>query len=608
MPSSAVNIALRGKQDILSKRMGCISGGSIIRKLRTAYFGSAFRIRRDRDNVELDIGFAGKNTDLATVLSHTIQTKTIVNLLGTDGNFTTDTDVDGLGDGWVATDATVSMASNEQTFTATATSGNIKYNKTGLTSGHKLYACCYVKATAAASKIQLIGIDGTPYHSGGGSYEFLSGTTTLGVTYNELKIRDLRTSAWTDVNVKLVHMFDLTAIFGSGNEPSKIEMDSFMRTHAYLESESGTVGNAYVTIIYDQIDGYSLVQTTAANQPAIVLSGALVTSPSGVAELLPDASNDALFGVLPVSTTLNVSFGSWSDCQGYEIITQSSGSTYFPAGSSGLQLPAMSEFAYFTGPVPTKYLNGLKAICMSDLHADDLFRLRFYTAGAKTLSVTESGSGITFIDKSGTQNTSYSRTVNAFDWVVVRATTPSGITYIGFSSKDLSGCLYSIGFNNMSNIQNFYITQDKFTGKIPNINLNTALKEISVNSNAFTGRLPDIRLNTNLTLWQSSTNKTFGSIQDLTYNTALVSYFAVVDNLTSFSGGTCSNTLGTFRVDDNLLTQSAVDAILAAFVAAGRASGTRVLNLGGTGNATPSAAGLADKATLVSRGWTVTTN
>jgi hypothetical protein len=37
-------------------------------------------------------------------------------------------------------------------------------------------------------------------------------------------------------------------------------------------------------------------------------------------------------------------------------------------------------------------------------------------------------------------------------------------------------------------------------------------------------------------------------------------------------------------------------------------SGTRTLNLGGTGNASPSVAGLASASTLATRGWTVTHN
>jgi len=72
--------------------------------------------------------------------------------------------------------------------------------------------------------------------------------------------------------------------------------------------------------------------------------------------------------------------------------------------------------------------------------------------------------------------------------------------------------------------------------------------------------------------------------------------------------GYISNSLGDFRAENNLLTANAVNAILAAFVLANKTTGTRILNLGGTGNASPTGQGITDKATLISRGWTVTTN
>jgi hypothetical protein len=64
---------------------------------------------------------------------------------------------------------------------------------------------------------------------------------------------------------------------------------------------------------------------------------------------------------------------------------------------------------------------------------------------------------------------------------------------------------------------------------------------------------------------------------------------------------------GRFAFTSNALSQVCVDAILArAVAAAGYVSGSLLLS-GGT-NSTPSAGGLADKATLVGRGVTVTNN
>lgn len=61
-----------------------------------------------------------------------------------------------------------------------------------------------------------------------------------------------------------------------------------------------------------------------------------------------------------------------------------------------------------------------------------------------------------------------------------------------------------------------------------------------------------------------------------------------------------------YSFNNNALSEATVDHILAKFAAATGVNGTLYIN-GGT-NATPSAAGLASKATLVGRGWTVNHN
>jgi hypothetical protein len=108
----------------------------------------------------------------------------------------------------------------------------------------------------------------------------------------------------------------------------------------------------------------------------------------------------------------------------------------------------------------------------------------------------------------------------------------------------------------------------------------------------------------------SSTPKLGGTI-DVSAFPNLTSIRCISNGLTGFAtGGSVPSSLGNFQANNNLLTEAAVNAILAAFVAAGRTSarGTCILNLGGTGNAAPTGQGLTDKTTLISSGWTVTTN
>jgi hypothetical protein len=134
------------------------------------------------------------------------------------------------------------------------------------------------------------------------------------------------------------------------------------------------------------------------------------------------------------------------------------------------------------------------------------------------------------------------------------------------------------------------------------------LRIFRCNNNQLTGSIPSLNGLFFLQNFVCYSNQLKGSIPNLTGLGNLRSLYCYSNQLTGFAGGSIPNTLGDFRAENNLLTSSAVNAILAAFVAANKTTGTRILNLGGTGNAAPTGQGITDKATLISRGWTVTTN
>jgi Leucine-rich repeat (LRR) protein len=141
----------------------------------------------------------------------------------------------------------------------------------------------------------------------------------------------------------------------------------------------------------------------------------------------------------------------------------------------------------------------------------------------------------------------------------------------------------------LSNLQGFYCHTNQLTGSIPSLTGLSNLRYFYCNN-------------------QLGTTKLTGSIPSLSGLSNLQSFDCTLNQLTSFAGGSVSATLGDFRANVNLLSASAVNAILAAFVAANKTTGTRVLNLGGTGNAAPTGQGLTDVTTLRNRGWSVTTN
>lgn len=144
-------------------------------------------------------------------------------------------------------------------------------------------------------------------------------------------------------------------------------------------------------------------------------------------------------------------------------------------------------------------------------------------------------------------------------------------------------------------------------GSVPDISGNLAMATFQCGGCNFTGTIPNISVNTALTGYAVNNNNLVGAIHTLATNTVMT-FFNVASNfLTSVDVGfAVPAALKTIDMHNNLLPQASVDLVLAAVVAAGATAGT--LNLGGTGNATPSAAGLANKATLITRTWTVTTN
>lgn len=177
-----------------------------------------------------------------------------------------------------------------------------------------------------------------------------------------------------------------------------------------------------------------------------------------------------------------------------------------------------------------------------------------------------------------------------------------------FSNPQLTGSIPSL--NNNTLIQDFRCNSCNLSGPIPSLGANTALRVLDVGFNPqLSGSIPSLNNNTSLQYFHcGSCFNITGSIPSLSSNTSLTNFYCFFNKLNNFAGGSVSNTLGDFQAQNNDLPSSAVNAILAAFVAANRTTGTRILNLGGTGNAAPTGQGITDKATLISRGWTVTTN
>lgn len=178
------------------------------------------------------------------------------------------------------------------------------------------------------------------------------------------------------------------------------------------------------------------------------------------------------------------------------------------------------------------------------------------------------------------------------------------------------------GYSNNANLTNFIISDNRITGSMPVLSSLTNLVHLQYNRNLITGSIPVLSSLTNLETFYCNSNSHTGSIPDLSGLTRLITFHCSVNylsgsipnlssltNLVAFEctsnnragvpgtgitgfSGSVNSRLGTFQAQVNRLTQGAVDAILAAFVAANRGDGTKLLGLGGSGNATPSSNGV----------------
>jgi len=180
----------------------------------------------------------------------------------------------------------------------------------------------------------------------------------------------------------------------------------------------------------------------------------------------------------------------------------------------------------------------------------------------------------------------------------------TALQYFYCYNNQLTGSIPDLSSNTA--LQHFYCNNNELTGSIPDLSSNTALEYFSCGRNQLTGSIPGLSSNTALEWFSCDRGQLTGSIPDLSSNTALQLFYCNNNELTGWAGGTVSSAISEFEAQNNLLSESAVNGLLIAFDNAGSTSGT--LNLGGTGNAAATGAGLTAKASLQAKSWTVETN
>ena len=114
----------------------------------------------------------------------------------------------------------------------------------------------------------------------------------------------------------------------SDNTEMNIGFDSNGNLDTYSLSAFVGTGNGFVSIWYDQSGSYNLIQTTAANQPSIILSGSINTQ-NGKPVLITDGSSFMVNNSVSWSSTTNSIFATikLTSTRGYVAILSSVGTS-----------------------------------------------------------------------------------------------------------------------------------------------------------------------------------------------------------------------------------------------------------------------------------------
>lgn len=158
------------------------------------------------------------------------QNITLTNLLNNEGNFITDSNSDGVADGWSQYGmSSTSVSSNVQSFTPTFQYASMKH-VVNTTFENIFYYCCYLRSSKTSTRLCLQAAPSLQSrHSGSGNFEFKSLYFTSLNTNSQFTVDDDSSSTWSQIQLKQCFAFNLTACFGAGKEPKQEIMDAYMQ-------------------------------------------------------------------------------------------------------------------------------------------------------------------------------------------------------------------------------------------------------------------------------------------------------------------------------------------------------------------------------------------
>lgn len=130
----------------------------------------------------------------------------------------------------------ITLSDGIATFTANAQFGRISSISSTNYLSNKLYLFSRFKSNSANVNLTF-GQGITVFHLGDNNYHLVSMVNDISVSSRFLQVSDYRTSAWTPIEIDYIGAINLTAIFGVGNEPTKLYMDNLINEIGYFEGD-----------------------------------------------------------------------------------------------------------------------------------------------------------------------------------------------------------------------------------------------------------------------------------------------------------------------------------------------------------------------------------
>jgi hypothetical protein len=200
------------------------------------------------------------------------------NVAGPYGNFTVDTNGDGLADGWSRHYANTaqSVSNNIQSFTPTVQWGNIITNtvinqpmRNAMQNGDTVWVGVLVKTTDSGVHISAVGAtpSNSSYYTGSGTWQLLSlySTITNKDTFYIL-LETSKSSAWVEIQVQKLMVSIVSKDYVGETLPTKAELDNMVQD--WFDANSGYFDNQpdpnllRPTIHFDGVDDFILMMNS----------------------------------------------------------------------------------------------------------------------------------------------------------------------------------------------------------------------------------------------------------------------------------------------------------------------------------------------------------